>query len=158
MPSSNCCFLTTYKFLNPQGCLRRGVRASGPSQERTGESGSEHLWWVRGLILNSILPLLSSFWGYSFALGRGVFFFFFFLMGSNILHLRVVQQRVVVLEFSQKMSAVPSTLPSYATKKLNANKEPFLLSPSRDTLGLVLKSRWLLYILLKLTLGHLGTN
>ena len=72
--------------------------------------------------------------------------------------MRVVQQRVVVLEFSQKMSAVPSTLPSYATKKLNANKEPFLLSPPRDTLGLVLKSRWLLYILLKLTLGHLGTN
>ena len=25
--------------LYPQGCLRRGVRASGPSQERTGESG-----------------------------------------------------------------------------------------------------------------------
>ena len=25
--------------LHPQGCLRRGVRASGPSQERTGESG-----------------------------------------------------------------------------------------------------------------------
>ena len=26
--------------LHPQGCLRRGVRASGPSQERTGESGA----------------------------------------------------------------------------------------------------------------------
>ena len=24
----------------PQGCLRRGVRASGPSQGRTGESGA----------------------------------------------------------------------------------------------------------------------
>ena len=82
----------------------------------------------------------------------------FFLMGSNILHLMVVQQRAVVLEFSQKMSTIPSTLPSYATKKLNAKKEPFLLTPPRDTLGLVLKSRWLLYILLKLTLGHLGTN
>ena len=29
--------------LHPQGCLRRGVRASGPSQERTGES-SLWLW------------------------------------------------------------------------------------------------------------------
>ena len=28
----------------PQGCLRRGVRASGPSQERTGESGAFGLW------------------------------------------------------------------------------------------------------------------
>ena len=26
--------------LHPQGCLRRGVRASGPSQKRTGESGA----------------------------------------------------------------------------------------------------------------------
>ena len=83
--------------------------------------------------------------------------FFFFLVESNILHSTVVQQRVV-LEFSQKMSAIPPTLPSYATKKLNANKEPFLLTPPRDTLGLVLKSRSLLYILLKLALVHLGTN
>ena len=43
--------------------------------------------------------------------------FFFFLVGSNILQWTVVQQRVVVLEFSQeKMSARPSYLPSYATK------------------------------------------
>ena len=117
---------------------------------------SGHLWQVRALILNMILPLLSSCWGYTFALGCGVFFFFF-LVESNILHSTVVQQRVV-LEFSQKMSAIPPTLPSYATKKLNANKEPFLLTPPRDTLGLVLKSRSLLYILLKLALVHLGTN
>ena len=31
---------------------------------------SEHFWWVRGLILNAIPPLLPSFWGFSFALGR----------------------------------------------------------------------------------------
>ena len=31
-------------YLHPQGCLRRGVRASGPSQERTGESGAFGLW------------------------------------------------------------------------------------------------------------------
>ena len=30
--------------LDPQGCLRRGVRASGPSQERTGESGAFGMW------------------------------------------------------------------------------------------------------------------
>ena len=34
---------------------------------------------------------------------------------SNILQLTVVQQRVVVLEFLQKMSACPSILPSYTT-------------------------------------------
>ena len=36
---------------------------------------SEHLWWVWGLILNMISPLLLSFWGFSFALGCGVSFF-----------------------------------------------------------------------------------
>ena len=30
--------------LHPQGGLRRGVQASGPSQERTGESGSFSMW------------------------------------------------------------------------------------------------------------------
>ena len=30
--------------LHPQGCLRREVRSSGPSQERTGESGAFGLW------------------------------------------------------------------------------------------------------------------
>ena len=32
---------------------------------------SEHLWWVWGLILNEILPLLPFCWGFS-ALGHGV--------------------------------------------------------------------------------------
>ena len=36
---------------------------------------SECVWWVWGLILNTILPLLPSCWGFSFALGRGVSFF-----------------------------------------------------------------------------------
>ena len=36
---------------------------------------SEGLWRVWGLILNAISPLLSSCWGFSFALGRGVSFF-----------------------------------------------------------------------------------
>ena len=36
---------------------------------------SENLWQVRGLILNVILPLLPSCWGFSFALGCGVSLF-----------------------------------------------------------------------------------
>ena len=49
--------------------------------------------------------------GFSFALGRWVSF----MVGSNILQSAVVQQWVVVLEFSQeKMNAHPSTPPSYA--------------------------------------------
>ena len=32
---------------------------------------SEHLWQVWGLILNAILPLLPSCWGFSFALDVG---------------------------------------------------------------------------------------
>ena len=35
---------------------------------------SEHLWGVWGLILNVILPLLPSCWGFSFAVGWGVSF------------------------------------------------------------------------------------
>ena len=33
---------------------------------------SERVCWVWGLILNAISPLLSSFWGFSFALGHGM--------------------------------------------------------------------------------------
>ena len=36
---------------------------------------SEHLWWVWGLILNAISPLLPSCWGFSFALGSRIYFF-----------------------------------------------------------------------------------
>ena len=78
---------------------------------------SEHLWWIRGLSLNEISPLLQICWGFSFALGHGVsFFFFFFFVGSSILQSMTVQQQAVVLEFSQeKMSTQPFTPPSYAT-------------------------------------------
>ena len=48
---------------------------------------SECLWQVWGLILNMILLLLPSCWGFSFALGCGVSF----LLGSNILLSMVVQ-------------------------------------------------------------------
>ena len=70
---------------------------------------SKDLWWVWDLSLNGIFPLLLSCWGFSLALGCGVSL----LVGSNILQWTVVQQRVVVLEFSQeKMSARPSTPPN----------------------------------------------
>ena len=36
---------------------------------------SECLWWIWGLILNAISPLLPSCWGVSFALGHGVSYF-----------------------------------------------------------------------------------
>ena len=36
---------------------------------------SECVWWVRGLILNVISPLLPSRWGFSFALGCGISIF-----------------------------------------------------------------------------------
>jgi len=68
---------------------------------------SECLWLVWGLILNVILPLLPSFWGFSFALGCGVSFF-----GANIFLLMVIQQQIAILKFSQKMSAYASTPPS----------------------------------------------
>ena len=71
------------------------------------------LWLVWGLIPNAISLLLPSCWGLSFALGHETPFFFF-LVGSNILVLTFVQQRVVILEFSlEKMSTHPSTLPSW---------------------------------------------
>ena len=66
---------------------------------------SEDLWWAWGLILNVISALLLSCWG-SLALDVG----YLFLVGSNIFLLMVVQQRVLILEFSQeKMSAHSST-------------------------------------------------
>ena len=37
---------------------------------------SECLWWVGCLILNTISPLLLSFWGFSLTLAHGVSFFF----------------------------------------------------------------------------------
>ena len=36
---------------------------------------SKHLWWVWGLSLNVILPLLPSCWGFSFAPWHGISFF-----------------------------------------------------------------------------------
>ena len=63
--------------------------------------------YTRMTILNTILPPLPSCWDFSFALGGTVSF----LVGLNMLLLTVVQQQVVILEFSQEKSARPATLP-----------------------------------------------
>ena len=89
------------------------VSVGSPGVHRFCLSPLKHLWKVWGLILNAVLPLLLSCCSFSFALGHGISFFFF-LVGSNILLSMVVQQRVVILEFSlEKMSTPPSTLPSW---------------------------------------------
>ena len=94
---------------------------------------TKFLWWVWGLILNEILPLLPSCWGFSFALGCGVSF----LVGSNILLSMVVQQWVAILEFVQeKMSPRPSTPPS-SRPVLTAVYEGFSFSTVSPALVIV---------------------
>ena len=84
---------------------------------------SEHLWQEWCLILNVVSPLLPSCCNFSFALGHAVSF----LVRTNILLLMVVQQRVVILEFSQeKMSTRPSTSPSCKRMWLMNNSNLFL--------------------------------
>ena len=47
----------------------------GPGAHKVLFEPSKHLWWVWGLILNMILPLLPSCWGFSFAFGLCISFF-----------------------------------------------------------------------------------
>ena len=47
----------------------------GPGAHKVLYEPSEHLWQVWDLILNTILPLLLTFGGFSFALGCRVSFF-----------------------------------------------------------------------------------
>ena len=51
------------------------VSAGSPGAHKFLFEPSKHLWQVWGLILNVILPLLLSYWGFSFSLGRGASFF-----------------------------------------------------------------------------------
>ena len=51
------------------------VSVGSPGMYKVLFEPSEHLWWVWGLILNTISALLASCWGFSFALGCGVSFF-----------------------------------------------------------------------------------
>ena len=51
------------------------VEPLGPGLHNVLLEPSERLWRVWGLILNAILPILPSCWGFSFALGCGISFF-----------------------------------------------------------------------------------
>ena len=64
------------------------VESLGPGAHKFLFEPSECLWWVWDLILNEILCLLLSCWGFSFALRHGVSL----LVGSNILLSMIVQQ------------------------------------------------------------------
>ena len=46
----------------------------GPAVHKILFATSEDLWRVWGLTLNVIVSLLPSCWGFSFVLGRGIFF------------------------------------------------------------------------------------
>ena len=84
------------------------VWSLGPETHNVLFKSSKHLWQVWSLILNMISPLLPFCWDFFLVFECGVSF----MMGSNILLPMVVQQWVLTLEFSQKMSMCPSTLPS----------------------------------------------
>ena len=104
-PLLTCTSIGDVHTLKGRSC---SVSVESPGAHKVLFVSSEHLWRVWGLILNMIFPLLPSC--FSFALGCGIYFF---LVGSNILLLMVVQQWVVILEFLQeKMSTCPSTPPS----------------------------------------------
>ena len=94
-----------------QGTLKHSwLSLRGVSRSWCAQGFFEHLWWLWGLILNTILHLLPSCWGFPLPLDVG----YLFLVWSNILQLMVVQHQVVILEFLQeKMSAHPSTSPSW---------------------------------------------
>ena len=51
------------------------VGSLGPGAHEVLFEPFKHLWLVRGLILNVTLPLLLSYWGFSFVRGCGVSFF-----------------------------------------------------------------------------------
>ena len=63
----------TQKLKGRSGSVSCGVL--GPGMHKVLFEPSKHLWQVWDLILNVILPLLPSCWGFSFALDIGYFFF-----------------------------------------------------------------------------------
>ena len=83
-------------------CDSVSLGSLGPCAHKVLFEPTEHLWWVWGLILNMISPLLScwgrSCWGFSFPLGHGVSFF------CGIQHSPVngCSQQVVILKFLQE--------------------------------------------------------
>ena len=103
----------THTFRVRPGSVSLGLL--GPGAHKVLFEPSESLWWVWGLILNAILPLLPSCWGFSFALACGVSFF------GGIQHSPVDGCSAVSCNFGvlqEKMSACPCTLPSWICQKL----------------------------------------
>ena len=64
---------------------------------------SKYLWQIWALILNMILPFLPSCWGFPLPFDM----VYLILVGSNILLLMLVQQWVLILEFSQEKMSTP---------------------------------------------------
>ena len=97
----------TQKLKGRSGSVSCGL--PGPSMHKVLFEPSKDIWWVWDLILNVILPLLPSCWGFSFAFGHRISF----MVGSNIFLSMVIEQLDAILECSQeKMSICLSTLPS----------------------------------------------
>ena len=88
---------------------------------------SESLWWVWGLILNAILPLLPSCWGFSFALACGVSFF------GGIQHSPVDGCSVASYKFGVlrgEDETHPSTLPSWCCKLVASHVAQLVKNPT----------------------------
>ena len=81
------------------------VSVGSPDAHKVLFEPSKCLWQVWALILNVILHLLPSCWGFSFALGHGASFF----GGIQLFLPTVVQKQVVILEFLQEKCVCPST-------------------------------------------------
>ena len=77
-----CCVASTLKARSSS------VSVESPGVHKVLFELSKHLWWVWGLLLNAISPLLPSFWASPLPLDVG----YLFLVGSNILLSVVVQQ------------------------------------------------------------------
>ena len=77
VPTANHCWpvLPRETLKNSKvGLAQSLVGSLGPGAHEVLFEPSEHLWQVWGLIPNVILPLLPSCWGFSFALGCGIYF------------------------------------------------------------------------------------
>ena len=84
----------TQKLKGRSGSVSCGVL--GPGMHKVLFEPSKHLWQVWDLILNVILPLLPSCWGFSFALGHRISF----MVGSNIFLSMIVQLLLLLSHFS----------------------------------------------------------
>ena len=89
------------------------VEPLGPGVHKVLSEPSVCLWWVWGLILNAISPLLLSCWGFSFALGCGVSFSWWHPMFSCQ---RLFNIKLQFWSSLRRRWAHPSILPSQALR------------------------------------------